>query len=86
LLDILKLRTKTFFLTTTIQVTLRRQGTSQEKDIAMEKPDLVLSLSASYDQWRTEVQPSLSNEDAQKSGPKINPFRKDYLDQMTKAE
>jgi hypothetical protein len=52
----------------------------------MEKPDLVQSLSAAYDQWWTEVQPSLFDEDAHKSAPKINPFRKDYLDQMTKAE
>ena len=39
-------------------------------------PEVVAKLRAAYDQWWTDVQPLLVNEDA--VGPKVNPMKALY--------
>lgn len=53
----------------------------QAQNIADQHPEVVKQLSSVYDQWWLDVQPSLVNEDAYKSVPKVNPFKAEYWEQ-----
>jgi arylsulfatase A-like enzyme len=48
----------------------------ESTNVAAEHPEVVTALRATYDQWWTEVQPYLVNENA--VGPTINPFKAMY--------
>jgi len=52
----------------------------ESRNVIAEHPEVVKALRASYDQWWTEVQPLLVNEDA--VGPKVNPFKALYWKQF----
>ena len=43
---------------------------------AARQPDVVKQLSTAYDQWWADVLPYRVNEDAYKTAPNINPFKK----------
>jgi arylsulfatase A-like enzyme len=51
----------------------------ETKNVIAEHPQVVATLRAAYDQWWTEVQPMLVNEEA--LGPSINPFQELYYKQ-----
>jgi arylsulfatase len=50
------------------------------KNVIADHPEVVATLRGAYDQWWSEVQPLLVNEDA--VGPKINPFKELYWKQF----
>ncbi len=53
----------------------------ETKNIINDNPEIVAKLRAAYDQWWTEVQPFLVNENI--FGPKINPFKELYWKQFS---
>ena len=52
----------------------------ESKNVMADHPEEVVKLRAAYDQWWSEVQPLLVNEEA--IGPKINPFKEHYWKQF----
>lgn len=52
----------------------------ETKDVISEHPDVVATLRATYDQWWTDVQPLLVNENV--VGPKVNPMKELYWRQF----
>jgi arylsulfatase A-like enzyme len=52
----------------------------ETKNVIADHPDVVAQLRAAYDQWWSEVQPLLVNENV--VGPKINPFKELYWKQF----
>ena len=52
----------------------------ETKNVIAEHPEEVAKLRAAYDQWWTDVQPMLVNEDA--VGPKVNPMKELYWKQF----
>jgi hypothetical protein len=46
------------------------------------KGGVVKPLSAAYDQWWTNIQPYLVNEDAYKTAPMVNPCKEKYWKQF----
>jgi arylsulfatase len=52
----------------------------EAKNVLAEHPEAAAKLRAAYEQWWTEVQPLLVNEDA--VGPKMNPFKERYWKQF----
>jgi len=52
----------------------------ESKDVISEHPDVVATLRAAYDQWWTDVQPLLVNENI--VGPKVNPMKELYWKQF----
>ena len=52
----------------------------ETKNVISEHPEVVEELRAAYDQWWTDVQPLLVNEDA--VGPKVNPLKQLYWEQF----
>jgi arylsulfatase A-like enzyme len=59
-----------------------RGDPGQKNDIAAAHPEIVKTMSASFDQWWNEVRPALVNEDAHKIAPKINTYRQRYIEQF----
>ena len=57
-----------------------RSDPEERKNIIKENPEVTGKLRAIYDQWWTEVQPFLVNEDAM--GPEINPMKELYWKQF----
>jgi arylsulfatase A-like enzyme len=55
-----------------------RADPGQKTDIAAKHPEIVKSLTASFDQWWNDIQPGLVNEDAHKTAPKVNPYKELY--------
>ena len=52
----------------------------EKQNVISAHPDVVASLRAAYDQWWTDVQPMLVNENV--TGPKINPMKELYWKQF----
>ncbi len=52
----------------------------ETKNVIAEHPDVVATLRAAYDQWWSDVQPLLVNENV--TGPSINPFQSLYYQQF----
>ncbi|HRZ57344.1 MAG TPA: sulfatase-like hydrolase/transferase, partial [Candidatus Paceibacterota bacterium] len=50
-------------------------------DIALEQLEVVTRLDRAYDAWWSAILPCLDNEQAHKTAPSINPYRKLYWDQ-----
>lgn len=54
----------------------------ETKDIASQLSDIVSKLSKAYDSWWEEVQPCLTNEEAYKTAPAVNPYKELYWKQF----
>ncbi|MFC7337863.1 arylsulfatase [Haloferula chungangensis] len=52
----------------------------EQKNVISQHPEVVEKLRAAYDQWWTEVQPFMVNEDA--TGPEMNPMKELYWAQF----
>lgn len=59
-----------------------QQDPGQNDDVSAQHPDIVKSLTASYDQWWKDVEPLLVNERAHETAPKVNPYKEQYWKQF----
>lgn len=55
---------------------------AEKNDLSAAKPELAAQLEKAYDAWWESVQPDLSNEDAYKTAPKMNPWHVKYWKQF----
>jgi len=53
----------------------------ESHDLASDRPEVVARLDRAYDAWWSAVLPCLENEQAHKTAPPVNPFKKLYWDQ-----
>lgn len=54
----------------------------QERDVAAQHPDVVVRLSAQYDDWWRTILPCLINKESHKAAPALNPFKELYWRQF----
>ena len=69
-----------FTLVNNVELYDLKADPGESKNVLAEHPDVVAALRAAYDQWWTDVQPMLVNENV--VGPKINPMKALYWKQF----
>ena len=69
-----------FTLVNNVELYDLKADPGESKNVLAEHPDVVAALRAAYDQWWTDVQPMLVNENV--VGPKLNPMKALYWKQF----